>query len=55
MANTTSTMTPKVHSPSRENRSAGTPSGPIPEETMQVGEITKGASNSQIVSFSDEI
>jgi len=35
MEESTGTMTPKLHSPSRENRSAGTPSGPVPEETMQ--------------------
>ena len=39
MEESTGTMTPKLHSPSRENRSAGTPSGPVPEETMQVSKI----------------
>jgi len=36
MSNHTSTMTPKLHSPSRENRSAGRYTGPQPEKTMQL-------------------
>lgn len=40
MEDTTGTMTPKFHSPSRENRSAGTPGGPVPEETMQVSKTS---------------
>jgi len=44
MEDTTGMMTPKLHSPSRENRSAGTPSGPVPEETMQIRKTQRSRS-----------
>jgi len=44
MGSTAGDMTPKLHSPSRENRSAGTPSGPVPEETMQIRKTIRSKS-----------